>query len=96
MSAFFVSSVDIQNKEKFAEYSQKAGASIVQYGGTRLIRGIRNSVLVGDADHNAVGVFKFADEAALNAWFNSDEYQAIVPLREEACKMSLVVYSDMD
>jgi len=96
MSAFFIATVDIRDRDKFAEYSEKVAVTFEQYGGTRLIRGIKSAVLVGEADNNAVGVFKFADEAALNTWYNSPEYQAIVPLRDAACKMSIVAYADLD
>lgn len=95
MTAFFVASVEILNPEKFREYSKKAGETFVTYGGEVVMRGLKTGVLVGAVDHNAVGIIKFSNKDTLLTWYNSDEYQTLVPLREEACKMSIVTYDEL-
>ena len=47
----------------------------------------------GEADHRAVGIVKFPDKEALAAWYASDAYRALIPLRDEAADMTLVAYS---
>lgn len=37
-------------------------------------------------------VIKFPDIAAAKSWYASDAYQQIIPLREEAWDMSLVLH----
>jgi len=37
-------------------------------------------------------VVKFPSSEALSGWYASDEYQALVPLREEAADMTIVSY----
>ncbi len=93
MTAFFVAATTIKNPEKFQEYAQKAGATFAPHGGEPVLRGQAKGALVGALDHQAVGIIKFPDLAALNAWFQSPEYQAIVPLRNEAAEMTIVTYS---
>jgi len=93
MTAFFVATVKVKDPQKFQEYSQKAGETFMPHGGELVLRGKQTGVLAGDADHQAVGIVKFPDQGALTAWFNSDAYQAIVPLRDEAADMTIVTYS---
>ena len=93
MTAFFIATVKIKDPEKFQEYAQKAGASMAPHGGEAVLRGKMDDVLVGQADHQAVGIVRFPSQDALSAWFHSDAYQAIVPLRDEAADMTIATYS---
>ncbi|VAW65289.1 hypothetical protein MNBD_GAMMA11-341, partial [hydrothermal vent metagenome] len=90
MTAFFIANVKIKDPQKFHEYAQKAGDTFATYGAEPVLRGKFAEVLAGSADHQAVGIVKFPDQEALTAWFNSDAYQAIVPLRNEAAEMTIV------
>ncbi len=92
MTAFFVATMKIKDGTKMGEYGAGARASIKQYGGEMVFRANRREVLAGSIDVDAVVVAKFADMDALNAWHNSNEYQAIIPIRDEAVDMVLVSY----
>ncbi|HFD91923.1 MAG TPA: DUF1330 domain-containing protein [Gammaproteobacteria bacterium] len=89
----FIAAVKVKDPQKFQEYARKAGETFAPHGGELVMRGKKDAVLTGDADHQAVGIVRFPDEASLSAWYNSDAYQAIVPLREEAADMVIVSYS---
>ncbi|MEM7571091.1 MAG: DUF1330 domain-containing protein [Pseudomonadota bacterium] len=39
-------------------------------------------------------VFEFPDMGAVEAWYTSDAYQALLPLRSEACDMDISVYAE--
>jgi uncharacterized protein (DUF1330 family) len=93
MSAFFIANVKIKDQEKFQEYARKAGETFISHGGEPVLRGKVQSALTGSADHHAVGVVRFPSHAQMNAWYNSPEYQAIVPLRDEAAEMTITAYS---
>lgn len=93
MTAFFVATVTIKDPQKFQEYAQKAGETMAPHGGEAVLRGKIDTVLVGQADHQAVGIVKFPNQDALSAWYNSDAYQKIVPLRDEAADMTIATYS---
>ena len=92
MPAFFIATSKIKNADKFADYGAKAGKTLAAHGGTLLIKGKAAETLAGQADHQAVGVIRFADMQALNAWYHSPEYQALIPLRDEAVEMTLTTY----
>lgn len=93
MTAFFVAHVKIKDPQKFQEYAQKAGETLVPHQGELVLRGKKDDVLAGHTDYQAVGIVKFPNPNALMAWFNSDAYQAIVALRDEAADMTIVTYS---
>ena len=93
MRAFFVATVTVRHPEKFQEYARKAAATFAPHGGEAVLRGKVDGALVGTAGHQAVGIVTFPDAAALSAWFNSPEYQALVPLRDEAADITIITYS---
>ena len=94
MSAFFIATIKMKNPEKFAEYSKMAGPIVAEFGGEFILRGKAHSVLAGGVDVNAAGIARFPSAEAITNWYNSDAYQAIVPLREEAAEMTFVVYEE--
>ena len=93
MTAFFVATVKVKDPAKFQQYAEQAGATFAAHGGEPVLRGKTAGALVGSADHQAVGIIKFPSSDALQAWYDSSEYQAIVPLREEAADMTIVTYA---
>lgn len=93
MAAFFIATVTTKHPERFLEYAGKAAATIAAHGGEPVLRGKVDRALAGSAGHDAVGIVKFPDAAALSAWFNSPEYQALVPLRDEAADITIITYS---
>lgn len=93
MSAFVVATSKIKDKEKFGAYAQAAGATLAAHGGSVAKRGQFDQTLAGEGAHHAVAVLEFADMDALNGWYQSADYQAIIPLRNEACDMTIVSYS---
>ncbi len=94
MAAFFIATTKVKNPDKFQTYAQKAGASIAQYDGEMVLRGKSVNVLSGHSDPNAVGIVRFADTDALERWYNSADYQQLIPLRNEAADMTLVTYEE--
>lgn len=93
MTAFFVSTVTVKDGKKFQEYAERAAGTLAVHGGELVLRGKLDDVLVGDTDHQAVGIVKFPDKDALAAWYGSDAYQALIPLRDEEVDMILSTYS---
>jgi len=93
MTAFFIATTSIKDQEKFQLYAQKAGATFAPHGGEPVLRGKVEGTLNGNSDHQAVGIIKFPNMEALQAWFDSDAYQEIIPLRDEAADMTIVTYT---
>ena len=90
MTAFFIANVTVKNPEKMAQYGEAAAKTFPAYGGELFLKGKRLEDLAGSADHQMAVIVKFPDSQNLNNWYKSDEYQALIPLREEAADMTLV------
>ncbi len=73
----------------------KAAESFKAYGGEPVLRGKLEMVLAGAADFDAVGIVRFPDRRAAEDWYHGEQYQALIPLRDEAVEMVLTVFSDL-
>ena len=80
--AYLIGQVTIHNTEGYLNYSQHVPATLAQYGGKYLIRGGNSTQLEGIAQGNRRVVIEFASRQAAETWYNSPEYQAILPHRE--------------
>jgi uncharacterized protein (DUF1330 family) len=78
---------------KFEEYRVKAGALIAKHGGGYITKGGSHVVLEKDNavwQPGRVVIVEFPDMAALNAWYTSPEYKALIVLRRESAKDMLI------
>jgi uncharacterized protein (DUF1330 family) len=96
MPAFVVVLAKIKNPEKLAEYSKAAGPIVAQYGGKFTTRAPIVESLTKNAEFNRFVMIEFPNPDAPRTWYNSPEYQALIPLRDEGAEMifSLVVPSE--
>ena len=94
MTAFFLARAEIKDPAKFQEYGQKAGPTIKHYGGEFLVRGKLTELLTEGSASTVAAVAKFPDAEAAAAWYRSPDYQALIPLRDEAADMTIAVYED--
>ena len=96
MTAFFVGTQSVKDSNKFEDYVAKARETIESFGGESVLRGKAEGALVGAVNHQLVGIARFPDMASLNNWYESDAYQALIPLRDEAAEtVSVVKYEQL-
>jgi len=81
MPAYFVAELDIANAEGMAEYRAAVPATLAQYGGRFATRGGATELLEGGPEPKRIVILEFADAAAIKRWYNSPEYQKILPGR---------------
>ena len=65
----------------FEEYREKVLGTIEPFGGRFLVRGGDPKLLEGDHPSGRVVVIEFDSSEQALAWYNSIEYQKILPLR---------------
>jgi uncharacterized protein (DUF1330 family) len=95
MSAYLVAHAAVKDMDKLKEYAGQAVPMIEAIGGERLFRGPVAQVLVGNNDANLCAAFRFPDRDTLQRWYDSDAYQALIPLRDAAADMTFLVVEDM-
>ena len=93
MPAYMISQVTVTDKEKFESYLAKTRSVSAKFGARPVAIGAQPRMLNGESDgHQMVFVIEFPSMEKLDAWHNSDEYQALVSLREEGSDQRMVAY----
>ena len=90
--AYLIGNITVKNKDKWSEYRSKVPATLSPWKGELMFRGKQLKVLSGEYQHSDTVVIRFPSIEALNSWFNSDDYQALIPIREQAANMDLISY----
>ncbi len=91
-TAYIIGNITVIDQDKWAEYRSKVPATLTPWEGELVFRGKQLQVLGGNYQHTDCVVIRFPNMDALNNWFNSDAYQALIPIREQAAKMDLISY----
>jgi uncharacterized protein (DUF1330 family) len=81
MSAYFVVELEITNPAAMEPYRAEVGATIEQYGGRFLVRAGATELIEGRPEPKRIVILEFADKAAFKRWYDSPEYQKILPGR---------------
>ena len=90
MSAYVVVDSAVHDPEAFKAYAEKVGAILKAHGGKPIANNAPDS-LEGDWAPKRVVILEFPDAEAVRKWYNSPEYQEIIPLRTRAAEDSLIL-----
>ena len=94
MAACIVGTITVRDEALWARYLAGVAETFRRYGGEVLLRARSPVPLSGKAHGERVVVARFADMAALRRWFDSPEYQELIPLRDAAADVVLTAYED--
>jgi uncharacterized protein (DUF1330 family) len=81
MPVYFVVELEITNQAAMEPYRAAVGATIEQYGGRFLARAGATELIEGGPEPKRIVILEFADKAAFKRWYDSPEYQKILPGR---------------
>jgi len=90
--AYVVGHITVKDPDRWAAYRSQVPATLAPWGGELVFRGTQWAALAGAHPHPDIVVIRFPDAAALEGWFESPQYQALVPLREQAAEVVLLAY----
>lgn len=85
MKTLMIVDLTALDKTKLAEYSALAADTLPTFSGHFIAKGAIE-VMHGEAAFQLKAVIEFPDKVSAKSWYNSAEYQAIIPLREQAIK----------
>jgi uncharacterized protein (DUF1330 family) len=92
MPAYVIASVtEAHDDEALAEYRRHNTAAVEANGGRFVVRGGAMEVLEGDWSPLRVVIIEFDDVEAARAWYESEEYQRAIPIRQGASTTGLIV-----
>lgn len=81
MPAYLVAEIDITNPTGLEPYRTAVAATVAQYGGRFLVRAGTTELIEGGPEPKTIVILEFADAAAVKRWYDSPEYQKILPSR---------------
>jgi uncharacterized protein (DUF1330 family) len=82
---------DVFDPEGLGDYAKAAGPTIAQYGGKAIIRTTESDVLEGNWKPKRLVVLEFESKEAARRWYESPEYQAIIPMRQKAANTNFIL-----
>jgi uncharacterized protein (DUF1330 family) len=83
MPAYFVAELETTNPAGMEAYRAAVPATLAQYGGRFVVRGGASELVEGGPEPKRIVILEFADRAAIKRWYDSPEYQKILPGRLE-------------
>ena len=92
MSACVIGHITVKDADKWAQYRAQVPATLAPWNAELLFRGQTGKVLAGEHQHTDTVVIRFPDPAAVDGWYQSAAYQALIPLREQAADLVLVSF----
>ena len=93
MSACVIGHITVKDENKWAQYRAQVPATLAPWDAELLFRGQADKILSGPHPHTDTVVIRFPDTAAVDAWYQSAAYQALIPLRMEAADLVLISYA---
>tara|TARA_A100001011_G_scaffold389892_2_gene472266 strand:+ start:1512 stop:1856 length:345 start_codon:yes stop_codon:yes gene_type:complete len=90
MHGYVIVNLNVLDSEKMADYSAVAGPSIKKFGGEVLFKG-KAETLSGNSEYDMLVIVKFESVDKAKEWYNSNDYQAIIPTREMAMEAIFTV-----
>ena len=92
--AYLVGTISVKSPHLWAEYKKQVPDTLVPWGAELVFRGKKVAALAGRNPHSDIVIILFPDVAAVNGWFSSPAYQALIPLREQAADVDLICYEE--
>ena len=82
MACYVIAHVTVNNPEGYKAYTVETPGSIAAYGGKFIVRGGNSTQMEGQMPGERHVVIEFPDRATAERWYNSPEYQKLIPIRQ--------------
>jgi uncharacterized protein (DUF1330 family) len=92
MAAYLVGHITIKDVSQWEIYMEGVRNSLLPYSAEVIFRGKLHKVLTGEHSHQNTVVIRFPDQATLQEWYQSKDYQELVPIRDRAADVTIISY----
>ena len=89
--AYLVAQIEVHDPLGYDAYRSRTGAVVERFGGRFLVRGGTLHPLEGEPDFSRLVIIEFADLDAARGFYNSAEYQALIPHRTDNARSMLLI-----
>jgi uncharacterized protein (DUF1330 family) len=96
MAAYFIAQYVVNDADLYSEYQAGAGPTIQAHGAELVAFDVAAESIEGTAPGPQTVILKFESTEAAKAWYNSEEYQAVVGKRLAASSGFAVISQSMN
>ena len=96
MPAYLIVETDITDPEQYEQYKAASPGAIAAAGGRFLVRGGEMAVLEGEWEPKRLVLVEFPDLETAKAFYESEQYQAAMKLREGAAHLNMVAVQGVE
>ena len=86
MSAYIIADIQVTDPVAYNDYRPLAAASIARFGGRFIVRGGKVDLLEGEPQPERIVVIEFPDASTARRWYQSEEYQTALKIRQAASR----------
>lgn len=94
--AYVIGEITVTDPTKFQTYASQTIAALKPFGGVYRIRGGNGASLEGAPPAPRVVMIEFPSRAQAEAWYKSDAYKAIRPIRQASTQSRLFIVDGID
>lgn len=91
MTVYVIAQIAIEDRDQYGRYEAGFTDAFVKYGGRIVSVDDNAEVVEGSWPYNRTVLISFKDRAAMRAWYDSPDYQAIVGHRHAASQANIVL-----
>lgn len=91
MAAYVIVDSDVVNPEGMKPYLEKVSPIVAAHGGKALVIGDNIEVREGDWTPKRLVLIEFPSMEAARGWYDSPEYQEILPFRTDNTRDKLLI-----
>lgn len=96
MACYVIAHITVNNPDAYSGYTAETPGTVAQYGGRFVVRGGASTTMEGEMPGQRTVVIEFPDRAAAEGWYNSPEYQKILPIRLANATGALIIVDGHD
>ena len=82
--AYVIGQFDVQDPDAYQAYRSQTPGTVERFGGRFLVRAGRVETLEGEAPLPRIVVIEFPSFEQAKAWYDSEDYQKLIPIRQNA------------
>ena len=86
MSAYIMADIQVTDPVAYDDYRPLAAASVARFGGRFIVRGGKIDLLEGEPQPERIVVIEFPDADAARRWYQSEEDQTALKIRQAASR----------
>lgn len=92
MTVLLIAQAKVNCANGWSEYSQKAQKTLVSAGAKVIGKGTNGGLIQGVFSPSGAVVIEFESMSSLNSWYNSEEYQELIPIRNAAAEVLFTTF----